>query len=781
MTAFLSWYVAVQILGSIGYLLLAPHSRRLPDYGYASSKTLGVFLCGFLLWVGTTLGLLRNELGGAALVVLSLAAIATAQYVRTRGSSESRPWLPAASVLITTELLFLIAFGGWCMIRSFNPSANHTEQPMDLMLLTATSNSPTFPPADPWLAGYPIGYYYLGHWFLSTVGHLSGQSAAVSYNVGQACWFGLLITTWFGLGFNLTSLGGVERSPRRVALAAGTLTAVAVAVMSNLRLPVEWMAARLQNGTFTMDGLWWWRSSRVVQDVDLAERPIEVITEFPFFSYLLGDNHAHMLSMPFVALAATAALNLLLVRAMPPRDRAAARTKSAGAGRKLAWVPLALAAATCSALIPLNTWDFPAAFLLLAITLFGVPAITRRDDRLYALPALGLILFLGPMLNVPFLLTAQSQVEGLLPNLFHPTALQQFLIMFGTVAPGVALLLHVAWSAQSTSIKHVATLAVAGIALCGAWLVAGAYWTSRSSAGTAWLQRVARDIQNPLSLSLDRWLGGWPVILLVIVTLSVAVALLWGHTRSFSVQSAGRTFGLALATVGLVLVLMPEVVYIHDSFANRMNTVFKFYNQAWLFLGVASALGIALCWVSSRAGRVAAIVALLPMAAGLAYAPAAVSSTSARTTSVRSLDALEYTRREQPDVHAAINWVRSSTHPAAIIVQAPGNSYDALDGIISTATARPTLIGWQAHERQWRGRAYDAMSAGRLEALARIYNSKSNDDLQQTLLAWNVSYVYLGPTERTRYAISADHESHMMRTMELAFQHGTVRIYRRRG
>ncbi|MBA3638310.1 MAG: hypothetical protein H0W53_03330 [Acidobacteria bacterium] len=767
MTAFLSWYVVVQLLGGISYLLLLPHSRRLPDCGYASSKTLGVFLCGFLLWVGTSLGLLRNELGGAALVVLLLAGLTLAQRAQYRNSTDGTPHLPAASMVVSTELLFLIAFGGWCVIRAFNPSANHTEQPMDLMLLTTTANSPAFPPADPWLAGYPVSYYYLGYWLMSAVGHISGQPVAVSYNVGQACWLGLLVTTCFGLGYNITSLGSIEGARRRMAITAGGLTAVLVTIASNLSLPVEWVTARLQGTALRTEGWWWWRSSRVVQDMDLAGQPIEVITEFPFFSYLLGDNHPHLLSMPFVALTITLALNLFLSRLAPRAARSAA-------------LPSVVAAA-CGASIALNTWDFPAAFLVVALVLtFSLPGVTGMITRLRQVtPALVLLLLATLLLNVPFLMTAQSQVQGVVPNLFHPTRLSQFAIMFGSLAPGVVLLLRLAWIAQPARLPHVGLLAVAGLTACAAWFGAIAYWVSHSTGGSAWLRRIALHVDAPLSIALDRWLTGWPVLVLIVFGLGFTLALLRVSARHARVQSAGLTFGLLLVVVGLLLVLVPEVVYAHDSFGTRMNTVFKFYYQAWLFLGIAGAVGTVLAWVNGGAARAGAVVALLAMAAGLVYAPAAAWSTS--RTSSPSLNALGFLEREQPDVLAAIEWVRRSTPPAAIVVQAAGNSYDASDNIISITTARATLVGWQGHERQWRGREYEAMAAGRLEALRAIYNAQSDQDLQRTLLTWNVSYVFLGPIERTRYAVSADHEARMMRAMDLAFESGSIRIYRRRG
>ena len=49
---------------------------------------------------------------------------------------------------------------------------------------------------------------------------------------------------------------------------------------------------------YTDDGWWWWRASRIIHDRDLAGNAMEVISEFPFFSFLLGDNHPHVYALP---------------------------------------------------------------------------------------------------------------------------------------------------------------------------------------------------------------------------------------------------------------------------------------------------------------------------------------------------------------------------------------------------------------------------------------------------------------------------------------------------
>ena len=782
MSAALSWYLTVQALGLLTYLIAAPACGRLPDRGYAFSKALGVLLLGLLLWLGAASGLLRNDAGGAVLSVCALAACAAA---RTPPGGWRRI-LPPRAAVVSTELLFVAAFGAWCLVRFADPSANHTEQPMDLMLLTAVASSPTFPPADPWLAGYPIGYYYLGYWLMAAVGHLTGQPPAVSYNVGQACWFGLLATATFGLAWNLTAANRGDASPRShaPALAAGGIAVAAVTLAATLVHPVQLIAAWLRGSGAPSGHWWWWQSSRAIVDVDPAGRPVEVIAEFPFFSYLLGDNHPHLLAMPFVALTAGLAFNLWLAAADRDQGAVPYRERPESGARWLFGLPVLAMAA----LVPLNTWDAASGGLILmpalaAAAFVGHPAGSSTRARAGQVTRVAGLLCLTAaavlLLTSPFFLTAQSQVTGLLPNLFHPTALSQFATVFGALVPGAALMLWMGWRTPDDGRRRVLVYMLWGLGGAGLWL-AGASLAVAS--GAPWLPDAAEGIERPLAHALARWLAGWPVLALLVAAIAIGGASLREHARRPQPGAAGVAFGLALTVVGLVLALVPELVYVRDAFGTRMNTVFKFYYQAWLLLGVGAALGITLGWRLGGAPRVAAAGAALVLGMGLVYAPAALrAKLQAADAATGTFDALAFVARLHPDQHAAIEWVRANTRPGSVIAQAPGDSYHPLDNLISTATARPALLGWEGHERQWRGRAFEAMTAGRHEALTRIFRPVSESDLQQTLDEWNVAYVLVGPAERDRYAISATDETRMRRALDLVFEQGAVRIYRRRG
>ncbi|HEX9189772.1 MAG TPA: DUF2298 domain-containing protein [Vicinamibacteria bacterium] len=751
MREWVSLYLAVQGLSLATLPLTWTLFSRLPDRGCFFAKTLGILLYSVLFWLCFSLGLLRNEVGGAALAVLLLVVSARWGWAAGRRAS-LLGWLREnRAVWLAAEGLFLLAFAGWAVVRAADPAADHTERPMDLLLLSGLRASPTFPPQDPWLAGYAISYYYLGHWMLNALGLLSGAPPEIMYNLGQACWYGLLLSGCFGIGFNLArydrpaSLGG--------AMWGGALAAVSVGLAGNLQGTLDFLQRQglsllsLAHGPFARnfapppDHWWWWRSSRVLTDYDAAGQPLEVIGEFPAFSYVVGDAHAHLLAMPFVLLVVALALQLFL-------DRPAAHDARG--------LRLAVLAAAVGALLALNTWDFPGQWLLVAAAALLARGWRQGTRLALAVLAASFVLF------VPHLLTAQSQAEGFRLNRLHPTPLVPFLLMWAPHLLAAVVLIGSSIRDAPPRITRLVGIASAVVGLPALGLAAAARGAEGALVG-------------------DRWRASpWTLVVLGVLLSAAAASLVPG--REGRRPPPARAFALLLAVLGLGLLLATETVYVQDDFGTRMNTVFKVGYQAWLLLGLAGSFAV-VASLRERGGlRLLAGATLVLVLASLAYTAAAVRSvTSGSGARGLTLDALDHVRVEAPDEWAVIDWARSHTPSQARVLQAPGSSYEASQCRLSVATGRPTLLGWEGHERQWRGREFDAMAAGRAEALEAVYGAADPDGIRRALLAWRIDYVLVGEAERRRYGIDEEREARMAQAMDVAFTSGAVRLYRRRG
>lgn len=353
MLAALSWYVVISFLGWLTFPLTYRLLPRLADRGYLFSRALGLLLWGYCFWLLASLGVLRNDPGGLLLALMLLLA-ASLWAGRNDAFAEMLAWARAQRRLILSgEALFALAFAGMAFVRAANPEILGTEKPMELAFINAILRSPTFPPHDPWLSGYAISYYYFGYVLVALLAKLSQVPGGVAFNLGVTLVFALSAVGAYGVVYNLLSLftehfkGGeaVRLGPR---LWLATLGPVFALLVSNVegflhvlhtrglfwRLdssgewvspfwrwldivdlnqppaqPFSWIPTRFW---------WWWRASRVVQDYNFSASPLEIIDEFPVFSYLLADLHPHVLAMPFAFLAMGLALNLFLSPEPPP-------------------------------------------------------------------------------------------------------------------------------------------------------------------------------------------------------------------------------------------------------------------------------------------------------------------------------------------------------------------------------------------------------------------------------------------------------------------------------
>ncbi len=727
----LRWLLVVEILGLLAWPLVHRALGRLPDRGYFAAKSVGLLLFGVLSWLGFSLGLLRNDQGGAC---LAAAGLGLAAHASRSGVASCWTWARAnAWIVLTAEAVFGVAFALCAVARAFDPAADHTERPMDLLLLAGIDASPVYPPRDPWLSGHAISYYYFGHWLLAGLGRLAGLPPALSYNLGLACWFGLLVSGAFGLGFVLTAL--VDPGRRRAALATGALAAGLVACVGNPQGAADVLQRHGVDLTAFAQGRvahnfapppehwWWWRASRVLEDREPGGDAVEIIDEFPAFSYVIGDAHAHVLAMPFGMLCMLLALDLHLGL------RADQRRLGERAGLVLAMVAI-------GALLFANTWDFPAQW-----TLAVLAAVLAGAWRAGAVIGVA-VPFGAALLYLPYLVASQSQAEGLRSALAHPTPLPQLLLMFGGLLLGVA------------------PLAFDGLRSRRAWGLA-------LGCGAVGPMLVAGLVHGNATPRPTLGMLGFLLASLVLAGLS--------EER----RAPARRFALLLAGLGVWLAIVPELVFIADGFGTRMNTVFKMYYQAWLFLAVAASLGIVEGLRAGRAARATACAALVVGAGGVWYTAEALATEMGRG-GTPTFDALAYARESAPDEWAAIEWIREHAPLDAVVLQAKGASYRSEQSRLSVATGRATLLGWEGHELQWRGARFAAMTDGRDAALDVVYRSGNAASLGETLGRFGIGYVFVGPFERENHGIDAVREAVLGQALERVFSSGGVAVYRAR-
>ena len=255
-----------------------------------------------------------------------------------------------------------------------------------------------------------------------------------------------------------------------------------------------------------------------------------------------------------------------------------------------------------------------------------------------------------------------------------------------------------------------------------------------------------------------------------IAALGTALALYHLHDRP-------RAFTLLLGAFAFGLVAMTEIVFLKDVFAGsypRMNTVFKFYFQAWALLSITSGAALYFVyegfqsavsvkgwqrWVGRGGQVIWSAVLLVFFLAGMVYPiVGSYQRTNHYTQRTNSLDGLNYLQSYDPSDYAAIRWLNSHVQGGPVIVEAfnpQGGDYSDY-GRISAFTGLPTLMGWAGHEYQWRvnwlNDAYNANDFYHRGAdISAIYTNTNPDTVLSLMNRYNAHYLYVGSLEKTTY------------------------------
>ncbi|WP_237560551.1 DUF2298 domain-containing protein [Halostella litorea] len=748
------WWTAFVSLGALALPLAALVFDRFDDRGAGVALPLALAVVGVVgYWVGhITFGPVALAAGLAAVAAGTGIAVQRGVPVDLRAYGE-------------VVVVFSLAFGLLVALRGVDPAVTPGagEKFLDYGLLRSLLRAEALPPADMWFAGEPVQYYYGGHMLAALLTELTGTPARYAYNLALAGVYGTLAAAAYGVAKAVAAdRGGTGRT-------AGAFAAVLVAVASNLSTPLrllvyylpEWAGSRIadlasleiaQRPSVAAgpDSFYYWPASRVIDRHVSGGQQWHYITEFPFFAFRNGDLHAHMVSMPFLLLVAALLFQYWLTPADERRRRRALVFLTVPAVGGLVGV--------------INTWTFPTVAGLTWLALTFAPA--------------------DPATLFPRRVRVAAERFGDRSRLHAEAARTGTALVGGATVAALGVLLAAPFFLGTASGRSVGVLppnrsGAAGLLVVhGAFLaVAFAYLFSRDG-----VPRAAPGLVAVAAVAL--YVVAAPFRFAAVAIFVPPLVVAWLLLRA----GRGVGFETALLVGVLGLVTAVEFVYVVERAGpGRMNTLFKVYTQVWVLWGVAAAvmladrapLGAALraAWgragtaftpveralgldaagddgrpsrrartVSVSAGGAVASVAAVGLLASLSlYGGFVATSQFENGTDDPTLDATAYVAEQHPVEAEAIAWLdRREGQPH--IVSAPGTEiYDWVNAP-SSLTGLPTVAGWN-HEVGYRGpKPYYE----RVADVETIYTG-STEERAALLRQYEVTYIYMGPTERLRY------------------------------
>ena len=764
------WLLTVEAIGlaafPLAYLLL-PSVR---DRGYSVSKPLGILFIGYASWILSVLHIVPSVRLSIVALLLVMGGL-SAWYVWRHRQEFKEFVVRERGAIIAGEVIFLAFFVGWTIYRAYDPAIDHTEQPMDFAFLNASIASTVGAPEDLWFRGEAVSYYYFGYWMMGVISQLAGIASNISYNLSMALIPAMAAVGIFGLVYNMVR---AEALRWRYALIAGIAAVVIMGVISNLTGVLEFMRANAMGSQafwawVRIDGLagpnlnpttswmpqefgWWFHSTRVINTFVGDIGTDFTIQEFPFFSFMLGDLHPHVMSIPFAFLFLAFAWNFFRSPVLVW-----------GQLGKKGYLSILVMGLALGGLAFTNMWDLPT-FAALFLAMAALKTYSAHGGGAWMLirgtiPIGVAVIGLAAVLFLPYLISFKAGVSGI-----------------GTVTTTTARPIHllIVWALFLVAVTP---------------FIVGSFW--QTVVRSDWRRLTTYGLLVGLVPYLvwvflhagasgdlvGRFFHVLPFIILI--GLAVYSALWLAKWRGAS----GQAFGLALAALGLLLIMGPELLFVDDIFVTpneRMNTVFKLYYQAWILLAVASGFAI-YYWGSLRetlSGWTRALTTLwagvfiVLLAGSLYYPPAAAAGKGDLFEGDPTLDGLAFVAQSRRAEYEAIKFVKSNAGQDSAILEAVGEWFDA--GLISRSTGVPTVFNWPGHQIQWRGTTekFD----GRSEDVARIYQTSSFQEAKSLLSSYDVEFVYVGPRERQKYG--TDGLAKFSLFMETVFSQDDVVIYR---
>jgi YYY domain-containing protein len=777
------WYLVIAVLGWICYPLVRIVFRGLDDRGYPLARLVGMLLLAYLVWLAGSAGIPIQKIT-ITIVFGCLLILNGALYWIQRHSIQAefkerwRYYLMVEGVILGLFLIFLF-------IRLGNPDLWHPakggEKPMDFSYFNAVIKSTTFPPFDPWFAGGYLNYYYFGFVLTGVPVKWLGIMPSIGYNLILPTMFSLLGIGAFCFGWNVLSAirkGNTWNGNRlkswlfepQLAI-SGLTSTVFLLIMGNLgTVRMIWhgfqkLAApggEIEGaGFFTR---WGWTFNGIAQFFNGAKLPYgagdwywipsralpsstgDPITEFPFFTFLYADPHAHLFALPLTVLILCWVLSIVR-----------GGWKWEEIDHVKPWLQTALSllvgALIIGSLRPTNTWDLPT-YLILSVIAVAYIVIRSRA----AIPRLKLNLSENVRRAIYAVLIVIGLV-GLSVMLFQP-----FAAWYGQGYTKAGL-----WNGDHTPMWSYLTHWGLFIFIILSWLVWETYdWMASTPVSALEKLRPYRGLLRGLFILL-------PLLVIGLLLLGVGIAWLvlpmaaWAAVLIFRPgQPDVKRLIFFMVGTALLLTLVVEMVVLEGDIG-RMNTVFKFYLQAWTLLSLSAAVMVIWLipvvmerWRSFI--RSTWMIGLSLLVGGAALFPILGGADKIRDRMTQlaphTLDGMAYMKYATyydfgkdmilSQDYEAIQWMQDNIQGSPVIVEANVTEY-RWGSRFTIYTGLPGVVGWNWHQRQQRAIVPSNWVTDRVDAVGNFYNSTSREEAESFLNLYNVSYVVVGQLERQEY------------------------------
>ena len=688
---FWTWYLLALVLGAAFMPLTGRMFRRFEDKGWIFSKVTAIAVTGFVTWFLVAVKVLKFTTITCVAVTVACVLCSILLYQKEQKAGFECIPFEHMKLVYVEEMLFFAFFLLWTYLAGFHPAAYGTEKFMDYGFMEAMMRSKTLPATDLWYSGGKINYYYGGQYFAVFLTKLSGTRVELTYNLMRTFVAGFAFIMPFSLVHQMVRdrLGRKNTGwKKKMPSVTGFLAGIAVSVAGNMHYVIYGCVIPwIQKAKGEEVGHYWFPDATryIGFNPDVDDKTIH---EFPCYSFVLGDLHAHVVDIMFVLLIL--ALLYAWMKKVRTTKLVFENMEKKEFWKKQLLMPQLLAAAALLGMFHwTNFWDFVIYYtvtcgVILIMNIIGQEGKIKWILAVTAAQAAE-IMAIATIIILPFTLQfdTSNMVQGV-ALVQHHSLPHQLLVLWGL--PAILTLLFI-------------------ISL----LVEKLRGTEQKS-----LYRLLKSVTLP---DLFAVIMGLCAIGLVLIPELVYVRDIYenGNARANTMfkltYQAYIMFGMTMLYAIFRLLIIGK------------NRILKAVSVIGLILFV---------WTCGYFGNSA------HSWFGEVWKP----------SQYKGLNATAFLETDFSEDVGGIRWLKEHIEDSPVVLEANGDSYSEYERV-SAMTGLPTVMGWYVHEWLWRGNLADINA--RIADIESIYTSTDEAQVRKLLEQYDVSYVFVGSCERKKY------------------------------
>ena len=688
---FWTWYLLALVLGAAFMPLTGRMFRRFEDKGWIFSKVTAIAVTGFVTWFLVAVKVLKFTTITCVAVTVACVLCSILLYQKEQKAGFECIPFEHMKLVYVEEMLFFAFFLLWTYLAGFHPAAYGTEKFMDYGFMEAMMRSKTLPATDLWYSGGKINYYYGGQYFAVFLTKLSGTRVELTYNLMRTFVAGFAFIMPFSLVRQMVKdrLGRKNTGwKKKLPSVTGFLAGIAVSVAGNMHYVIYGCVIPwIQKAKGEEVGHYWFPDATryIGFNPDVDDKTIH---EFPCYSFVLGDLHAHVVDIMFVLLIL--ALLYAWMKKVRTTKLVFENMEKKEFWKKQLLMPQLLAAAALLGMFHwTNFWDFVIYYtvtcgVILIMNIIGQEGKIKWILAVTAAQAAE-IMAIATIIILPFTLQfdTSNMVQGVALAQHHSLP-HQLLVLWGL--PAILTLLFI-------------------ISL----LVEKLRGTEQKS-----LYRLLKSVTLP---DLFAVIMGLCAIGLVLIPELVYVRDIYenGNARANTMfkltYQAYIMFGMTMLYAIFRLLIIGK------------NRILKAVSVIGLILFV---------WTCGYFGN------SVHSWFGEVWKP----------SQYKGLNATAFLETDFSEDVGGIRWLKEHIEDSPVVLEANGDSYSEYERV-SAMTGLPTVMGWYVHEWLWRGNLADINA--RIADIESIYTSTDETQVRKLLEQYDVSYVFVGSCERKKY------------------------------